>query len=73
MKEQLRKVLSLLPWIAASTASASTPASQVDDDAFWQQVYDSRTAYYETYIGQFPDDILKMGNMTGVWPICVAR
>jgi hypothetical protein len=68
MKEKIRKFISMLPWVAASTASASTPPPQVDEDAFWQQVYDSRTAYYEKYIGQFPDDILKMGNMTGVWP-----
>lgn len=68
MNEKLRKILSVLPWLAASTASASNPASQVDEDTFWQQVYDSRAAYYEKNIGQLPDDILKMGNMTGVWP-----
>ena len=69
MNDRLRKFLSILPWVAASSAVASTPATiPVDEEAFWQQVYDSRTAYYEKYIGQFPDDILKMGNMTGVWP-----
>lgn len=68
MNEKLRKILSVLPWIAASTAIASTPAPEIDEDTFWQQVYDSRTAYYEKFIGQFPNDILKMGNMTGVWP-----
>lgn len=68
MKKKLRKILSFLPWIAASTSAASNPSSQVDDNSFWQQVYDSRSAYYETHIGQFPEDILKMGNMTGVWP-----
>ncbi|WP_211227864.1 hypothetical protein [Spirochaeta cellobiosiphila] len=56
----------MVPWVAGSTASASTPPPQIDEDAFWQQVYDSRAAYYEKHIGQFPDDILKMGNMTGV-------
>jgi hypothetical protein len=68
MNEKLRKILSVLPWVAASTAYASDSTYQVDEDAFWQQVYDSRTTYYEKNIGQFPDDILKMGNMTGVWP-----
>jgi len=68
MNKKLRKILSILPWAAASTAVVSTPISQVDEGTLWQQVYDSRTAYYEKYIGQFPDDILKMGNMTGVWP-----
>jgi len=73
MKKTIRKFISVLPWVAASTASASTPTSQADEDAFWQQVYDSRSAYYEKYIGQFPDDILKMGNMAGWRPICVER
>ncbi|EPS0664231.1 suppressor of fused domain protein [Vibrio parahaemolyticus] len=68
MYKKLKKILSVLPWVAVSTTSASNTIPQVDEDAFWQQVYDSRTAYYEKYIGQFPDDILKMGNMTGVWP-----
>ncbi len=68
MNEKLRRILSVLPWVAVSTAVASTPVSKVDEDTFWQQAYDSRIAYYEKYIGQFPDDILKMGNMTGVWP-----
>lgn len=68
MNEKLRKILSILPWVVASTTIASTPVSEVDEDTFWQQVYESRTAYYEKNIGLFPDDILKMGNMTGVWP-----
>jgi hypothetical protein len=68
MNEILKKILSVLPWVAASTSVASSASSQVDDDAFWQQVYDSRTACYEKHIGHFPDEILKMGNMKGVWP-----
>ncbi len=58
----------MLPWVTASAASASIAAAQLDEDKLWQQVYDARTAYYENSIGTFPNDILKMGNMTGVWP-----
>lgn len=68
MNESLRKILSVLPWVAASTASAAGSTSQIDEDDFWQQVYDSRITYYEKHIGHFPDGILKMGNMTRVWP-----
>lgn len=68
MNEKLRKILSILPWVATSTAIATPSISETDEGLLWQQVYNSRTTYFEKYIGQFPDDILKMGNMTGVWP-----
>ncbi|WKD48224.1 suppressor of fused domain protein [Microbulbifer spongiae] len=68
MKMKLRKILSVLPFAAEETAVASSASTEVDSEEFWQKVYDERTAYYEKHIGTFPDDILKMGNMTGVWP-----
>ena len=67
-----KKILSALPF-AAGTATAGTPAVSApapDDqaDAHWQQVYSAREQYFVEHIGQFPEDILKMGNMIGVWP-----
>lgn len=63
MKEKLKRLIKSLPWIAGSTVGAV----QAEGD-LWQQVYDARASYYEEHFGQFPEDILKMGNMTGVWP-----
>lgn len=66
MKQKLKKLFGILPFAAA--AGASVQANEMDEDAFGQKVYDARTSYYEQNVGQFPQDILKMGNMTGVWP-----
>jgi hypothetical protein len=43
----------------------------VDDSAeerLWQATYDARQKYFETTVGPFPPDILKMLSMSGVWP-----
>ena len=64
MKNKLKSILKFLPWIAGTTAGAA----QAEEEDPWQNVYDARAAYYEEQIGAFPDDILKMGNMSGVWP-----
>jgi hypothetical protein len=37
-------------------------------EEFWNQVYDARRAYFESTIGPLPGDLLKMLNMTGIWP-----
>jgi hypothetical protein len=37
-------------------------------EEFWGQVYDARSAHFENTIGPLPGDILKMMNMTGIWP-----
>jgi hypothetical protein len=37
-------------------------------EEYWQQVYDARSAYFESTVGPLPGDILKMLNMTGIWP-----
>src|SRR6516165_8670494 len=34
----------------------------------WQQNYDARAKYFESAFGPLPPDILKMLNMSGVWP-----
>ncbi|MFC5491176.1 hypothetical protein ACFPK6_18360 [Dokdonella soli] len=38
------------------------------EDALWQETYDARQHYFETAVGPLPPDIIKMLNMTGVWP-----
>ena len=34
----------------------------------WQKVFDARTAFFTANFGALPDDILKLGHMSGVWP-----
>ena len=43
-------------------------SAQEPEDALWQKSYDARKEYMEKVVGPFPVDILKMLNMTGVWP-----
>ena len=54
--------------ILKPSSSAKVEELQSDEEALWQKVYDVRADYYEKHIGQLPQEILKMGNMTGVWP-----
>jgi hypothetical protein len=73
MTTLLKKLLSLMPWIAASKASAARPSSDLPlpndgEDAHWQEVYSARESYFAENIGPLPDDILKIGHMFGVWP-----
>ncbi|MBO2671004.1 suppressor of fused domain protein [Shewanella algae] len=42
--------------------------TEVNQDILWDNVYDARTAVFEKKFGLFPDEILKLGHMTGVWP-----
>jgi hypothetical protein len=37
-------------------------------DRLWQENYDARAKYFESAFGRLPRDILKMLNMSGVWP-----
>lgn len=37
-------------------------------EEYWNQVYEARCAYFASTIGPLPSDILKMPNMTGIWP-----
>lgn len=34
----------------------------------WNQVYDARSAFFESTIGSLPNEILKMTSTTGIWP-----
>jgi hypothetical protein len=38
------------------------------EDPFWDKVYDARTQYFRRHIGEFPQDILKIVHLFGVWP-----
>ena len=61
-----RKLAGLIPGLAA----AGTPTTADHDAAErrWQAVYTAREQYYRTHVGEFPEDILKLAHMTGVWP-----
>jgi hypothetical protein len=37
-------------------------------DDIWQQTYSAREQYFKTTVGPVPHDIIKMLNMSGVWP-----
>lgn len=43
-------------------------ADSTDDEELWQATYTERQRFFEATIGPLPDQILKMLNMTGVWP-----
>lgn len=45
----------------------SEPAPSVDE-VLWQQVYDARSRLFEQHFGSLPPDILKMMDLSGVWP-----
>lgn len=61
-----RKIAALIPGLAVSVASA--PAFADDEDRRWQAAYSAREKYYQASIGEFPEDILKLPHLTGVWP-----
>jgi hypothetical protein len=67
-----KKIVSALPWSTAGVSAApSVDAAPVPDtqaDAYWQRVYSAREKYFVDHIGTFPEDILKIGHMFGVWP-----
>ncbi len=39
-----------------------------DAERLWQSVYDTRARFFETHFGTLPDDILKLGDLLGLWP-----
>jgi hypothetical protein len=43
-------------------------SAETSNDTLWQATYDTRQQYFERAVGPLPQDILKMLNMTGVWP-----
>lgn len=51
-----------------SAASPAHKSHEDADEALWQQVYAAREDYYLKHFGQFPNNILKIGHVFGVWP-----
>ncbi|MBN6528058.1 suppressor of fused domain protein [Acinetobacter pittii] len=64
MLNKLKKLIGLVGLTSLSTVSCA----QQDQEAVWQNVYNTRTQYYEENLGKLPDDILKIVHMAGVWP-----
>lgn len=52
----------------AAMLGISASAADTAQEKAWQQNYDARQKYYESVVGPLPNDILKMLNMSGVWP-----
>lgn len=54
---------------AALSLTATAAYGGADStEKLWQANYDARQKYFEKSVGPLPTDILKMLNMTGVWP-----
>jgi hypothetical protein len=51
-----------------SMCGTSAKAGSDASEKLWLATYDARQKYFEKNLGPFPKDILKMANMTGVWP-----
>lgn len=64
----IRKLASGLIAATLSLCGATAQAETDSTDKLWQATYDARQKYFEKTVGPFPKDILKMLNMTGVWP-----
>lgn len=60
----IKKVMAML----LLSAAPALYAGEQDAEALWQSTYEARQQYFEKTIGILPPDILKMLNMTGVWP-----
>lgn len=50
-----------------TSIKGSEPVTSVEE-ALWQQVYDVRARLFEQHFGPLPNDILKMMDLSGVWP-----
>lgn len=64
----IRKFVSSLLAATLSLAGATANGEPDSAEKQWQANYDARQKYFEKTIGPLPSDILKMLNMTGVWP-----
>ncbi|MES2073931.1 MAG: suppressor of fused domain protein [Pseudomonadota bacterium] len=64
----IRKFASGSMAAALSIASMAANADPNSAEKAWQLNYDARQQYFEKTVGPLPSDILKMLNMTGVWP-----
>lgn len=64
----IRKLSTRLVAASLSMLGASAHAGPDEAEKLWQANYAARQAYFEGAVGPLPSDILKMLNMTGVWP-----
>ncbi|WP_426318373.1 hypothetical protein [Pseudoduganella sp. R-43] len=51
----------------STSVKGSEPVPSVEE-ALWQQVYDARSRLFEQHFGSLPNDILKLMDLSGVWP-----
>lgn len=65
---QIRRLTSRLAAAIFSLSGSATGSEPDADERLWQSTYAARQQYFEKTVGPFPEDILKMLNMTGVWP-----
>jgi hypothetical protein len=61
------KIRKVMTGILAMLGIGST-AADTAQEKLWLQTYDARQKYFEHAVGPLPNDILKMLNMSGVWP-----
>ena len=54
--------------MAATPPPAEVSYGDTEAEQLWQKTYDAREQFYEKTIGTFPQDILKLSHMSGVWP-----
>ncbi len=45
-----------------------SPKSDVQNEQYWQAVFDRRCQFFEEQIGELPNDMQKIAHMMGVWP-----
>ena len=70
----MRKLMNRLYSTFSSTPSLPTagdslaPGGENPEDVYWQEVYRAREAVFREHLGEPPDNIIKMGNLFGVWP-----
>jgi ABC-type glycerol-3-phosphate transport system substrate-binding protein len=63
-----RQLVTFLMAGVFSMCGTSAKAGSDASEKLWLATYDARQKYFEKNLGPFPKDILKMANMTGVWP-----
>ena len=52
-----------------NTGGATPPGGSGEPpEELWQRVYDARAALVEQHFGPLPGDILKLGDLLGIWP-----
>lgn len=64
----IRRFLSALMATGFAMASLTANSEPNSAEKSWQVNYDARKKFFEGTVGPLPSDILKMLNMTGVWP-----